>query len=49
MPGTNIYTGLQYLDAILCGHIGFRLGESGPEQERSNGTVFSGFSDFPEC
>ena len=25
-----------------------RLGETRPEQERSNGTEFSGYSDFPE-
>ena len=24
------------------------LGETGPEQERSNGMEFSGYSDFPE-
>ena len=26
----------------------FRLGETRPEQEWSNGTEFSGYSDFPE-
>ena len=25
------------------------LGETGPKQEWSNGTEFSGYSDFPEC
>ena len=36
--------------SLRISHVEFdsRLGETKPEQEWSNGTEFSGYSDFPE-